>query len=247
MALGHSLGTDFQMGTGLVYQPKLADRFQARTGYRFKDDRLLQQALTHSSHADGTSKDNERLEFLGDRVLSLVIAQALYERFPHADEGDMALRLNAAVRKQACASVAQELGLDDMMRGLAGNRAANRHVFSSKNVLGDACEAVLAAIYLDGGQEVARKFILEHWAEMLEQGGKARKDPKSALQEWALGRGLPTPVYEEVSRQGPDHAPSFVMSVAIKGNGKETGTATSKRAAEQQAAESFLNNRNIEF
>ena len=228
-------------------ESQLVDAFKKRSGYGFKQGFLLSRALTHSSIASGGDHHNERLEFLGDRVLALVIAEQLYAKFPNSSEGEMALRLNTMVRKETCAGVARDLGLDKLMKSLAGKNATNPDVFDSQNVLGDACEAVLAAVYLDGGLEKARKFILTAWSPLLAADIDIRKDPKSALQEWALGKGLATPVYSEVSRQGPDHAPTFVMQVKIENFGKQTGEATSKRAAEQSAAEAFLKAEKVEL
>lgn len=217
----------------------LAD-LQSRLDYRFDNEKLLVQALTHSSHAASQEQHNERLEFLGDRVLALIIAEALFENFPAASEGEMAVRLNTMVRKQSCADVAVNLQLGQAMAAVAGKKAPNRDIFTSKNVLGDVCEAVLAAVYLDGGLEPVRKLILQQWGDMIATRDSASKDPKSALQEWALGRGLPVPDYREISRTGPDHAPEFVMQVSVVNNGKKTGSASSKREAEQRAAEQLL-------
>jgi ribonuclease-3 len=228
-----------------VGESQLTAVFKKHTGYAFKDGELLLSALTHTSQTRTGGEDNERLEFLGDRILALVIAQHLYEIFPTASEGEMALRLNTMVRKETCAQIAEELHIGDMMKSIATKSASNKAVFDSRNVLGDACEAVLAAVYLDGGLEVARKFVLSAWEEMLGKNTTIRKDPKTTLQEWALGRKLEVPVYTEVSREGPDHSPEFIMSVQIDGVGKKSGNGTSKRAAEQDAAEKFLKSNEI--
>ncbi len=228
-------------------EDQLLSVFKKHSGYAFKDGQLLVNALTHTSQMNTDRQNNERLEFLGDRVLALVIAQYLYEDSPKAPEGEMALRLNSMVRKETCAQVARNLHLDEMMKAFAGKTAVHKGVFDSQNVLGDACEAVLAAVYLDSGLEQARNFILTAWKDMLSQDNVIRKDPKSALQEWALARGLDMPVYVEVSREGPDHAPEFVMSVEVIDKGKKTGKGTSKRAAEQDAAETFMTSKKIKF
>jgi len=230
-----------------VDESQLLSVFKKHTGYAFKDGQLLVNALTHTSQVNTDRQNNERLEFLGDRILALVIAQHLYEDSPKAREGEMALRLNSMVRKETCAQVARNIHLDELMKAFAGKTAVHKGVFDSQNVLGDACEAVLAAIYLDSGLEPARKFILSAWKDMLSQDNVIRKDPKSALQEWALARGLDMPVYVEVSREGPDHAPEFVMSAEVTGKGKKTGKGTSKRAAEQDAAEKFMTSKKIKF
>jgi len=230
-----------------VNESQILSAFQKHTGYAFKDGQLLVSALTHTSQVRIDRPDNERLEFLGDRVLALVVAEHLYETYPNSPEGEMALRLNTMVRKETCAQVAIAMNLGELMKSFAGKSAAHKGVFESQNVLGDACEAVLAAIYLDSGLEAARKFILQAWHEFLDHDTVIRKDPKSALQEWALARQLDVPVYAEVSREGPDHSPEFVMSVEIADKGKKRGQGTSKRAAEQSAAENFLKSNKIVY
>ena len=228
-------------------EKQLLSAFKKNTGYSFKNGQLLSNALTHTSVVQFDRQNNERLEFLGDRVLALIIAEYLFEHFPDSREGEMALRLNSMVRKETCADVARGLKLDELMKAFSGRGGVHNGVFDSQNVLGDACEAVLAAIYLDRGMESARNFILSAWKDLLSQDNVIRKDPKSALQEWALSQGLEMPVYREVSRQGPDHAPEFVMSVEISGTGEETGKGNSKRVAEQNAAAAYLSAKKIEF
>lgn len=222
-------------------------RFADRTGYDFKNTKLLELALTHSSFAVENHQDNERLEFLGDRVLALVIADELSQRYPDSQEGELARRLNSLVRKESCAAVAQKLKLGEEMADTAPKNVRHRDIFDSQNVLGDACEAVLAAIYLDGGLKPARKFVLKFWAQMLEQNKTARRDPKSTLQEWALGQGLVVPKYEVISRQGPDHQPVFEISVEVEGKGNGAGSGSSKRTAEQAAATNLLKKLKIRF
>jgi len=229
------------MDTGLVKSGDLAKKFEQRSGVSFTDPSLLETALTHASFARTTSLDNERLEFLGDRVLALVIVEELFRRFPTEREGQLARRLNSLVRKETCAQVAISLDLGGLMRDLVPGRGkVNDNVFDSTNVMGDACEAVIAAVYLDSGLDGARKFILHNWDEFITIGHAASKDPKSYLQEWALGRGLPVPEYTEKSRTGPDHAPLFVMTVSVMDNGQASGEGPSKRQAEQAAAEEFI-------
>ncbi|MGE0212321.1 MAG: ribonuclease III [Parvibaculaceae bacterium] len=207
-----------------------------RIGHTFKDLDLLDRALTHASHLTTGRKDYERLEFLGDRVLGLVAAEELYNRFPRSSEGMLARRFVVLVRQDACAEVARELGLPDYIR--KGQRAGG--LANNPRVLGDACEALIAAVYLDGGLEAARGFILRYWQPFFERAAKIDKDPKTALQEWALGAGLPLPAYIEETRSGPDHAPIFVMSVEVEGLEAATGEGPTKRSAEQNAAEAFL-------
>lgn len=231
----------------MVDRQKIHATFKKKTGYGFSNVELLVTALTHSSQVNTKRAHNERMEFLGDRVLALVIAEHLYETFPNAPEGDMALRLNAMVRKETCAEVAKNIGLGTLMKSFAGKTAVHKKVFESQNVLGDACEAILAAIYLDSGLEAAREFILAGWKDMLSKDNVVRKDPKSALQEWALARSMQMPVYIVVSREGPDHAPEFLVSVEVADKGRKRGKGASKRAAEQAAAEKFLTSKKIEF
>jgi ribonuclease III len=217
--------------------PAALAELHERIGYRVKDERLLDRALTHASHGShGRTKDYERLEFLGDRVLALVAADELYRRFPDIGEGDLSRRLNLLVRQESCTEVAQALGLGEYIRW--GTRTND--IASNPRVLADACEALIAAIYLDGGLEPARQFILRHWHDLFERAAAVGKDAKTALQEWALARALPVPVYYEETRRGPDHLPVFVMMVEVDGYEPSSGEGPSKRAAEQTAAQSFL-------
>jgi len=216
--------------------PEAVGALSERIGYTFKDPDLLDRALTHASHVTSGRKDYERLEFLGDRVLGLVAAEELYQRFPRNPEGMLARRFVVLVRQDTCAEVARELGLAEHLR--KGHRAGG--LTNNPRVLGDACEALIAAIYLDGGLEPAREFILRYWQPYFERAAKIDKDPKTALQEWALGEGRPLPAYIEEKRSGPDHAPSFVMTVEVEGMSPAIGEGPTKRSAEQSAAESFL-------
>ena len=221
-------------------QMELAERFERATGVRFSDPLLLAQALTHSDdEARGTGqRDYERLEFLGDRVLGLVIAEELFRRYPQEGEGMLARRLNQLVRRETCAEVARKLGLDELMR--TAKTAERRQVQASQKVLADLCESVIAAIYLDRGLEAARSFIISMWRPIFERHAKPPRDAKSALQEWAAAHGFPPPTYEELSRTGPDHAPQFTIRVEVPGVGEDMATGPSKRAAEQAAAGRLL-------
>ncbi|WP_137388099.1 ribonuclease III [Rhodoligotrophos defluvii] len=235
---------------GARSQPSKIDKLVERIGYRFRSTDLLERALTHASFAvthrkkppagfaTGANSDNERLEFLGDRVLGLVVAEELLRRFPDSAEGELAPRFNALVRKETCAEVARSIELGRFLRLGSGEAAAGGR--SKTAILGNACEAVIAAIYLDGGIGAARSFILERWQPHFDGIGAMHKDSKSALQEWAQGRGLPPPVYREKARSGPDHAPLFKIEVAIEGYPAQEGEGTSKRAAEQAAADAFM-------
>lgn len=213
--------------------------FEHRLAYKFKQRSLLRRALRHAGPTGAPQADNERLEFLGDRVLGLVVAEDLYRRFPDVPEGQLARRFNALVSKTACAGVAETLGLADLIarRGAGGG--------ITQRVLADICEALVAAVYLDGGLEAARSVVLIHWEEGLESAETTRRDPKSQLQEWALGKALPVPDYAVTGREGPDHAPFFTVSVTVEGQEAASGSGPSKREAEQAAAEAFLEKHGI--
>lgn len=204
---------------------------EARIGYRFRDSGLLAEALTHASLA-GEAAHNERLEFLGDRVLGLLAAEALLQAFPDVAEGELAPRLNALVRKEACAVVARALGLGPHIR--AGG------IVPGTAVLADACEALIAALYLDGGLEAARALFTREWGGMFAALAVAPTDAKSALQEWTQERALGLPVYTLVAQEGPHHEPRFTVEVNVRSLEPALGEGASKRAAEQAAAEAIL-------
>lgn len=217
--------------------------FETRLGYQFNHHDVLQEALTHSSAAPGSQSHNERLEFLGDRVLGLVIAELLIEKFPATDEGGLARRLNALVRKEACAEVATMMDLGTVLvMNQAEARAGGRTKLA---ILGNACEAVLAAVYLDGGYAAAHGVVAGLWAPLLEEVADVKRDPKTALQEWIQKNGGDVPTYSVVSRDGPDHAPKFVMQADAKGYTPTQGAGSSKREAEQVAAEAMLRQEGI--
>jgi len=177
----------------------------------------------------------QRLEFLGDHVLGLIISDMLYRAYPRADEGELSKRLADLVRKESCADVAELLGLDeDIKLGAVGNAMANARL--RKAVLGDICEAVIGAIYLDGGYQAAAKFVERHWTERMRKHRRPLRDPKTMLQEWAQANGLPTPVYREIERTGPHHDPQFRVAVELPGFAPAEGIGGSKRAAEKSAA-----------
>lgn len=209
-------------------------------GYRFKEAGLLEKAVVHASARQRKlqAEDNERLEFLGDRVLGLTIAELLYKEFPGAHEGELARRFNRLVRKETCALVSQKMELGRFLRLSSSEKSAGgtRNI----NILGDACEAVLGAVFLDGGFARAREVILRFWKPLLMKAGDIPVDPKTALQEWAQGNHLKLPRYVELSRSGPDHAPVFVMQVIVERLAPEQGTGSSKRLAEREAAAALL-------
>lgn len=211
---------------------------EAALGYGFEDRALLKQALTHSSAAAARLDDNQRLEFLGDRVLSLVLAELLYRRFPREEEGALARRHASLARRDALAEVARRIELGRHLR-LVGAEAEARGR-DQPGALSDACEAVIAAIYLDGGLEPARQFITREWETLIAEHALPPRDAKTALQEWAQGRGEPVPVYTIVSREGPDHEPRFTVSASLKDGSTATATGASRRAAEQAAAAMLL-------
>lgn len=212
----------------------------ARIGHDFADPALLKLALTHASARAGArpNDDNERLEFLGDRVLGLAIAELLANSFPKAREGELARWFNHLVRAETCADIAQEWELGTfilMSGGEAGSGGRGK-----KTILANACEAVLGAIFADGGYDAARAVIDRFWKPQLDTLELAAPDAKSLLQEWAQGRRLPLPRYLEIAREGPDHAPRFTAEVQIDGVAPERGTGANKRAAEQAAALAML-------
>ena len=208
-------------------------------GYRFKDTDIATRSLTHSStRGAGSRGDNERLEFLGDRVLGLAMARALIEAYPEDAEGELARRFNQLVKREACAAVARAIELGDHL--ILSDSEAHSGGRSKDTILADAMEALLGAIFIDGGYDKASAVVVRLWAPSLATLPKSSVDPKSALQEWAQGRGLPLPRYVETARSGPDHAPRFVSEVRITGCKPAQGTGASKRAAEQAAATAML-------
>lgn len=213
---------------------------EAALGYRFKDRALLMCALTHASIRSSKDdvQDNERLEFLGDRVLALAIAELIAENDPKATEGELARRFNRLVRKQSCARVARDLGLGAALILSASEQDSGGR--DKDTILADACEALLAAVFLEAGFETARGVIRRLWAPLIESAPKSAVDPKSALQEWAQGQGLALPTYSEVSRAGPDHAPRFTAEVKVGSKRPARGEGASKRAAEHAAATALL-------
>ncbi len=212
--------------------------FQDRIGYRFNDPALLVQAVTHSSLSSATRPDNQRLEFLGDRVLGLVLAEALLGADPGATEGQLAPRFNALVRKESCAAVAREVGLGEVLKlGRSEMMSGGRR---KEALLGDAMEAVIAAVYIDGGFDAARGMILRLWGDRVGRVEADARDAKTALQEWAQARGQVPPVYVEIAREGPDHAPVFTIEVRLAGGESERSSAGAKRQAEQAAAKALL-------
>ena len=212
--------------------------FEQRLGYEFSNLSLLVEALTHSSVASDFRKDNQRLEFLGDRVLGLVMAEALLEIDQTAPEGTLAPRFNALVRKETCAEVARQIELGGVLKigrseMLSGGRRKDA-------LLGDGMEAVIAAIYKDGGFEIAKTIIIKLWGDRIKNVKVDARDAKTMLQEWAQARGQNPPNYEVISRSGPDHAPDFLVKVILASGETSEAMAGSKRQAEQMAAKALL-------
>lgn len=213
------------------------DAIEAALNWQFTDRALLAEALTHASAKGATS--NERLEFLGDRVLGLVIAEHLIQRYPNETEGHLAPRLNGLVSRETCAEIAvvMELGgFIQMSRSEALNGGRRKNA-----LLANAMEAIIAAIYIDGGLEAAKVFILQHWAHHLDEQRRAPADPKTTLQEWAQARGHALPHYTIVDRTGPDHAPVFTIRVTLSTGETADAQASSKRLGERACAEALLN------
>jgi ribonuclease III len=208
-------------------------------GYRFKDGDLLDRSLTHISVSGGNRANSyQRLEFLGDHVLGLIISDMLFQAFPKADEGELSRRLADLVRREACADVARAIELGQSIRlGSSENNAGGR---TRTAILADVCEALVGAVYLDGGYPAAEKLVEKLWGERMRTPARPLRDPKTVLQEWAQARGLPTPVYREIERTGPHHSPVFRIEVKLPNKEPAEGSGRSKRSAEQAAAEALL-------
>ncbi|MEL7090128.1 MAG: ribonuclease III [Pseudomonadota bacterium] len=212
--------------------------FQKRIGHQFARPDLLVQAVTHASMSTPTRGDNQRLEFLGDRVLGLVMAEALLGADTRAAEGVLAPRFNALVRKEVCADVARDIGLGDVLRlGRSEMVSGGRR---KQALLGDATEAVIAAVYLDAGFDAARDLILRLWGARIDTVEGDARDAKTALQEWAQARGMRPPRYTELDRSGPDHAPVFSIRASLENGADADASAGSKREAQQAAAKALL-------
>jgi ribonuclease-3 len=216
-------------------------KLEARLGHKFADPDLLDRALTHSSAiapAKRLAQSYQRLEFLGDRVLGLVVADMLYRKLPKASEGELSRSLNALVRKETCAAIARELHLGPEMN--LGESEARTGGAEKDAILGDVMEAVIGAVYIDGGLAPAYELVQRLFGEHVSQSRNDRADAKTTLQEWAQGRGLEPPAYVEISRTGPDHAPEFTIAIKLNGYAELTATGPSKKLAEHKAAEAFL-------
>jgi ribonuclease-3 len=219
---------------------------QRRIGYRFVDQHVLQEALTHASALDQlgkTSRSYDRLEFLGDRVLGLIVAERLLREHKDDDEGELAPRFNALVNRHACAHAARAAGLGDALTLSPSEEASGGR--GKEAILADACEAVIAALYLDsGGLDASRTFIAQFWGDAFQDAGEVLRDAKTRLQEWAASKKRALS-YVEIERSGPEHAPRFVIEAQIKGYAPARGEGGSKREAQRAAASAFLERENV--
>jgi len=225
---------------------KGAGKLEERIGYDFADRELLTSALTHISALSGKNRHGsyQRLEFLGDHVLGLVMSEMLFREFPCADEGELSRRLADLVRKETCAEVARAVDLGAAIKlGSSENNSGGR---KRPAILADVCESLIGAVFLDGGYVAACELVERLWGERMRQPQKPIRDPKTVLQEWAQGRGLPTPSYREVERTGPHHNPEFRVEVSLPQLAPAEGLGPSKRVAEQAAAAAMLTREGVE-
>ncbi len=213
-------------------------KLEAVIGYQFAEKERLDRALTHSSARSAKGSNYQRLEFLGDRVLGLCVAELLFQTFRDANEGELSVRLNQLVSAESCAKVADDLELHQFIR--TGSDVKKITGKAMMNVRADVVESLIAAIYLDGGLEAARGFVLRHWKDRAVRADGARRDAKTELQEWAHAKFGIAPAYRTDERSGPDHDPRFTVTVEVTGVAPETGTDRSKRGAEQVAATKLL-------
>ena len=213
---------------------------EERIGYHFADKDLLERAVTHISAASGGARVNsyQRLEFLGDHVLGLVVSDMLFRAFPKANEGELSRRLADLVRKETCAEVAKAIDIGPALKLGSSESSAGGRLRTT--ILADACEALVGAVYLDGGYAAAESFVGRFWNDRMLKPPRPLRDPKTMLQEWAQARGLPTPTYRELARTGPHHNPKFRVAVELPDRPPAEGLGSSKRAAEQAAAAAML-------
>ena len=219
---------------------------EARLGYDFADRKQLVLALTHVGAAERRLESYQRLEFLGDRVLGVAIAAMLYAAFPAADEGELSRRLADLVRKESCAAVADRWGLDAHIRlGSGETKSSAKGDRLKRAIVGDVCEAVIGAVYLDGGYAAADALVRRAFEAQMLAPLRPLRDPKTTLQEWAQAKGLSAPLYRELARTGPDHAPEFTVAVVIEGQAEVEAKGASKRIAEQAAAAAFMDHEGL--
>jgi ribonuclease-3 len=214
------------------------NRLQKKLRHQFHDIQILIQSLTHSGAASNRLQSNERLEFLGDRVLGLTLAKMLLEKFPNETEGKIAYRFSALARSESLARIAKNIDLaPNILLDRGAEETGGRE---NPGILADCCEAIIAAIYLDGGYEAAEKFINENWLPLIYENIAPPKDAKTLLQEWTQGLGLELPVYKVIDEKGPAHAPFFTIEVTVHNKKPAIGEGTSKQTAEQNAANSLM-------
>jgi ribonuclease-3 len=224
-----------------------ASELEVRIGYHFADGILRDCALTHISALRGPRNragSYQRLEFLGDHVLGLVVSDMLFRAFPKADEGELSRRLADLVRKETCAEVAGSIDLGAFIR--LGSSEIHAGARKRPAILADVCEALIGAVFLDGGYAAGAALVQRLWQARMLATAQPRRDPKTVLQEWAQARGLPTPAYREVARSGPDHEPRFRVAVELPHFAPAEGLGRSKRAAEQAAAAAMLEREGVE-
>jgi ribonuclease-3 len=224
---------------------KIVGALEERIGYRFSDKAHLEEALTHISAVIARNRGGsyQRLEFLGDHVLGLVVSEMLFAAFPKANEGELSRRLADLVRKESCADVARAIDLGSALR--LGASEINSGGRRRTTILADVCEALIGAVFLDGGYPAAKRFIERFWDERMRKPVRPLRDAKTLLQEWAQARGLPTPAYREVQRTGPHHSPEFRVAVELPDMETAEGLGRSKRAAEQAAAAAMLTRQGV--
>jgi ribonuclease III len=213
-------------------------------GHKFKNQDLANLALTHVSAANGRHETYQRLEFLGDRVLGLVVAEMLYDAFPGAEEGELSRRLADLVRRESCVEVALEWGVEAFLHLGEGERQAGAS--NKAAILSDICESLIGAVFVDAGYGAATAVVRHAFEARMRSPRRPLRDPKTTLQEWAQARGLEAPLYREISRSGPHHAPEFTMSVNVAGFPPTEAKGLSKRGAEQAAAAGFIAREGIE-
>jgi ribonuclease-3 len=234
-------------GTSKAKSTAALQAVQTSIGHQFANPALLVTAVTHVSALKAAAEraaSYQRLEFLGDRVLGLAVSAMLFRAFPGADEGELSRRLADLVRKESCADVARAVGLFDAIKlGSVGAGAGQR---LRNSILGDVCEAVIGAVFVDAGYETAAQMIERLWSERMQRPVRSLRDPKTVLQEWAQGRGLPAPSYREIERSGPDHNPTFRIAVDLPGIDAAEGCGQSKQNAEKAAALALLSREGVE-
>lgn len=236
-----TLGSHVSICLSMTAKGRDLEALEARLGYSFANKQLLEMALTHSSAispARRTERSYQRLEFLGDRVLGLVVADMLHKRLPKANEGELSRTLNALVRKETCAEIARQLALGPDIR--LGDSEARSGGAEKEAIIADVMESVIGAVYSDGGFDASYALVEKLFGGIITRANAKRPDAKTALQEWAQGRGLEPPTYSVAERSGPDHAPQFSIAVALHGFKPEVAMGPSKKIAEHKAAEQFL-------